>query len=404
MKNFFQKGNSTLLLINVFFLQSYLIRFSIGTYPSNLQEVLIGLNILSFIGLLISDQRVLQTLKNLRKHWVILSLASLSVLSMILVPVSNNLDFLRQIKFFFFAISLALIFLETFRAEERKNAIRWMGIGALCFGIFSVSYNILGYNVTHDLRLQGPLDSAVYLSYYLAPFFIFFTVESIANPKERTNILYAILLGLLIIGTRSMGTIAGTFVVIFLYLLVNSDLLKKKYAKTLISVLGIILFTVVFYSKILPTLNTEYSSLDERGQIWETSISILKEPKNLLFGVGFGQFQEQYSSHVAEVLGKEPLDYIVLQPHNIFLLFLMNFGILGALFLLIMIMKTTMGIFKNTSETRQISLLICSYFLIHGLIDTPIFKNDLLIIFIIFFEAALADYLGKPETKSIKVK
>lgn len=404
MKKFFQKTNSTLLLINIFFLQSYLIRFSIGAYPSNLQEVLIGLNIAIFLGLLLSTKRVIQTFKNLRKHWIILSLASLSVLSIILVPVSNKLDFLRQIKFFFFAISLALIFLETFRGAERKKAIRWMGIGALCFGIFSVSYNILGHNITHDLRLQGPLDSAVYLSYYLAPFFIFFTVESIAQPRDRSNILYAVLLGFLIIGTRSMGTIAGTFAVIFLYLLINSDLLKKKYAKIFISTLGIVLFSVVFYSKILPTLNTEYSSLDERGQIWETSIALLKEPQNLLFGVGFGQFQEQYSSNVAAVLGKEPLDYIVLQPHNIFLLFLMNFGILGALLLLIMIAQTTISIFKNTSETRQISLLICSYFLIHGLIDTPIFKNDLLIIFIIFFEAALADYLGKPETKSIKVK
>jgi O-antigen ligase len=324
------------------------------------------------------------------------------LLSTILVPIENKLDFIRHAKFLISACVISFIFTETFNNEERRNAFKIAGIGAMLFGLFCAIYNLLGYNVALDHRLLGPLDAAVYLGYYLTPFFIFFTIEFFNNTKIKSNFLYSIALGILMTATVSMGSLAGSLIVILLYLFKrNGDkILKSKTAKTIIATICILVTATVFYLKIIPTIQTDNSSLSERGEIWATSINLLKEPTNLIFGVGLGQFQEQYFQNVKATLGHEPLDYYVLQPHNIFLLFIFQFGILGLTFLIFCIVKNLQNIFSWKKEEpmnfRIMANFLLLYFFIHGLIDTPFFKNDLMILLIILLESSLLKSANKP--------
>ena len=378
-----KKLNKYLLLFNLFFLQSYLIRFDIGGYPSNLQEVLIGLQIIYFLPFL--------NIKNIKKYWVINSLICLSLFSIIINSYIDFTDLARHIKFLFFGSILSFIFLETFKTKkEREKGLQILGAGAITFGIFSLIYNLLGYNISHDLRLIGPLDAAVYLAFYLSPFFIYFSIKSF---KNKENLKYAITLGLLILATKSMGAIGAIFFILILYFFKESNFKISKTHKITAGILSIIVVGTIFYSKILPTLQTEYSSLDERGEIWITSIEFLKDPSSALTGLGYGQFQAHYFENVQEILGKEPLDYYVLQPHNIFLLFLFHYGILGLIFIIYCLYK----VLKNP---KNIISFIVLYFFIHGIIDSPIFKNDILFLFILFLEL---NFHFKPEAKSIKV-
>lgn len=353
-----QKLNKYLLFINLFFLQSYLLRFPIGPYPSNLQEVLIGLNFLAFIC---TRPKI-----HWKKHWISGLLIALTLISTFANEIISSIDLIRHGKFLFFASIFSFIFIETFKKEDEQiKALRIAGFGALTFGIFSLIFNLTGHNVTHDLRLLGPLDSAVYLAYYLTPFFIFFAI--------RKEIWPALLLGLLIIATRSMGAIGGSFIVISSFFLYRRKLSRN--VKMGLAVIGAIIAVAIFYIKILPTLQTNYSSLDERGEIWKVSAEILKE--NPIFGVGPGQFEANFIKESDEVLGRPPLDYYVIQPHNIFLLFWFNYGILGISLLIFLIYK----IFHLKEKTVIHSILL--YLLIHGLIDTPFYKNDLLILIIL---------------------
>jgi hypothetical protein len=139
---------------------------------------------------------------------------------------------------------------------------------------------------------------------------------------------------------------------------------------------------LITWTKIIPAVTSSYSSLDERGEIWKVSMELLKQPRNIMFGLGLGQFQNQYESLADSVLGRPPLDYYVLQPHNIFLLFIFNFGLIGVIFLVFFIQKS----FSNSS---RISTWIFWYFVLHGLIDTPFFKNDLFFLFILFLSLSL---------------
>lgn len=391
--------NKLLLLVNIFFLQSYLLRFSVGGYPSNLQEALIGLQVIVFLYALVRTGELWQTIKNIPKHWVLLSFALLTIISIVAVPVENDVDFFRHAKFLLYALALSFIFLETFKAlPERMRAIKIMGWGAVAFGLFSVFYNLLGYNVAYDYRLQGPLDSAVYLAYYLTPFLIFFSLQILEKPKQRWDLVAAMILALLIMATRSMGAIAGSFVVIGFYCLKRGDirLLQNRVFKILVVLLGLFIAVAVFYSKILPSLKTVNTSLGERDEIWLTSFDLLKQPKNWLFGVGFGQFEHKYIQNVDRVLGHKPLDYYILQPHNLVLLFIFQYGILGLLFILFCIFLTAQKLFhplnlqKNLDAATAV-VFILLYFFIHGMIDTPFFKNDLLILLILFLEMGLGN-------------
>jgi len=359
-----QKLNKYLLLINLFFLQSYLIRFNLGPYPSNLQEVLIALNGLTFLATLIKEKRW----PNWRKHWILGIFLILSAVSFLSNTIISEIDFIRHLKFLFFAGTLTTIFLETFNQEKEKiAAFEVMGLGAIIFGIFSVTYNLLGFNVAHDLRLLGPLDAAVYLAYYFAPFFIFFTL--------RRNWLYALILGLLILSTKSMGAIGGSAVVIGFYY-------ARKIDKRILISVATLLAVVIFYNKILPTIQTDYSSLDERGEIWQVSGHLLSDWQTLIFGAGLSQFEASYIEAADTVLGRPPLDYHVIQPHNIFLLFIFHYGILGLIFILYLI-------YEVLCRPKSVFSWMLIYFFIHGLIDTPYYKNDLLFILMLLMSLAV---------------
>ncbi|MFA7685402.1 MAG: O-antigen ligase family protein [Candidatus Gracilibacteria bacterium] len=409
LKNFFKKLNVGLLFLNIFFLQSYLIRLNILGYPTNLQEILIFIQVFTFLLSTIIDKNFSQTFRNIRNHWVGNTFILLTAISILTVDIIDNIYFIRHLRFLLMAVVLSFIFIETLKSEKsRLEGLKIMGEGAIIFGIFSAIYNLMGYNVTFDYRLLGPLDAAVYLAYYFAPFFIFFSIQFLEH-KKKSDLAHAIILGLLIIATRSMGTIGGTFLVLMFYFFKKSDLgiFKSKKNKIILGIISTLVVGTIFYTKILPTIQTNYSSLSERGEIWQTSIHLFDDPLDLVWGIGYGQFQNQYETNVKAILGHNPLDYYVLQPHNIFLLFIFQYGIVGIIFLFACIVRTI----KNLSyplvgkiDLKMISNFIILYFLLHGIIDTPFFKNDLLFLLILFFELGLSQkihYLS-PETKSIK--
>ncbi len=388
--------NRILLYVNVFFLESYLIRFQVGSYSTNLQEVLITLQAVFFCVELLRTKSFGKVLMGLKKHWVLLSFVALTGLSLLVVPMVPIMDkvyFFRHLKFLIFGLVLCFIFIETFKSsEQREKALRIMGFGALTFGVFCAAANLLGFWVTYDYRLLGPLDAAVYLAYYLTPFFLFFAIQFLENTKKRMDLLCAILLGVLIIATRSMASITVSFIILCMYFFVKSErkFLKSKQSKIILVAIALIIAVVVFATKIKPFLYEQSSSLGEREQIWVTSIDLLKNPKNLIMGVGLGQFQYYFENNVVRVLGFPPLDFNVLQPHDIFLLFVFQYGILGLIFILFCIYKAFQAL-KTKNNFQLQMVLILFYFLMHGLIDTPFFKNDLLILLVLFMELALVN-------------
>ncbi|MEK7547989.1 MAG: hypothetical protein AAB540_03785, partial [Patescibacteria group bacterium] len=84
--------NKKFLLLNLFFLQAYLIRFEIGGYPTNLQEILIGLQFFIFLYAIIKGKIFFETIFNIKRHWVILGFLGLTALSLATTEIVNNID------------------------------------------------------------------------------------------------------------------------------------------------------------------------------------------------------------------------------------------------------------------------------------------------------------------------
>ncbi|MCK4592425.1 O-antigen ligase family protein, partial [Candidatus Parcubacteria bacterium] len=120
------------------------------------------------------------------------------------------------------------------------------------------------------------------------------------------------------------------------------------------------------------------SSFHSRLMIWNSTGEIIKD--NPLFGIGPGTFQETYLSY-AEKFDEPYLEWAVPQPHNVFLAFYLQTGLIGFVgFVLILIWffnrrNRAMPCFYNIINALMI------YILIHGLVDTTYWKNDLALMF-----------------------
>ena len=142
---------------------------------------------------------------------------------------------------------------------------------------------------------------------------------------------------------------------------------------------------------------SERSSLSSRMMIWRSSLKIASD--HWLWGIGPGNFQNKYLQY--QQYFPPYLEWAVPQPHNLFLAFYLQTGLIGFLgFILLLILwifqKIKILVFSKdylNAHLTKILLALITYTLFHGLFDTPYWKNDLALIFwIIIF---LKDYPEK---------
>ena len=125
----------------------------------------------------------------------------------------------------------------------------------------------------------------------------------------------------------------------------------------------------------------ERSSLASRMMIWKVALKIGAE--HPFFGIGPGNFQTVYLAY--QIHYPPYLEWAVPQPHNIFLAFWLQTGIIGLggfiVLLFLWARPLIKGFYINKNPASAGVLGVMFYMLFHGLIDTPYWKNDLAIIF-----------------------
>lgn len=390
--------NRLLIACNLFFLQSYLLRFNIGPYPTNLQEILITSNLAIFSLEVFFNKNLKQTIKNILNYRFTIILVALTILSTLTNTITDQLSLLRICKFIFFAAILVFIIKETSNQKSSKitftQSFYHLSYGAAAFTILAIIVNSLGLNTTPDYRLNGPMDSSVQLALYLAPAIIFLSIEMLKSKTHRTPLKIATLITLLIglLATRSMGAIGGIFacLIIYSFYQFKEQILKSKILKATILITTILVSGTIFYTKILPTLTTTWSSIDARSEIWLVTKNLLAQDDNLYFGLGPGQFENAYQSNAQNILQRPPLDFNVPHPHNIILGFMTNFGPLGVALITWIILNSLLNIHYHKKLKLHDPQLICHfiilYWTIHGFIDFPFLKNDQLFLLILIVE------------------
>jgi putative inorganic carbon (hco3(-)) transporter len=376
-----------LIYLTIFLLPMYLIKFAVLGISFNLLEVLM-LATLAWVLIAVPKNKLLD--KKTAKYLVIFGVI---LLGLILSTVMNG-NYKRGagiIKGWFLLPFLFGFFVNKYLAEEKKIYIfLCFYFSAFLVSCISLSYFIFG-KVTYDGRLEAFFNSPNYLAMYLAPAMIIGFVLLKGNSLEEINLFFNIKLArkilifiLFLVGVCLFLTYSlSAWISLLIVFLAMICLRKIKLKTILVSAITLIILFLMFQMNFLKVRNLAIhdsrSSFSSRIMIWKSAEKILED--NWILGIGSGNFQEKYLLY--QKYFPPYLEWAAPHPHNLFLAFWLYGGIisfLGFIFLISFWFKEILSK-KQKDDILLIALGIMVYILVHGMVDTTYFKNDLSVIF-----------------------
>ena len=365
----------------IFVLPSYQIRFEAGGLPMTLLEGMILVVFLAWAIKVLKYKKIKALRRIVLNYKYLFIFSGLFLLSAaISIFVGPELRAAAGIwkAYFVEPILFFIVLINVLREGDFKYIFKIFLWQILILGLFGVYQQVTGVFIVNPFwaaaetrRITTVFAYPNALALYLAP---------IAVLLIRRNFLVAALALVTIYFTGSKGAMFGIAAGIFFYALFD-----KSYRKYFIALLIIIVLLSVYVVstgrldlKGLATVEGG-DSVSVRLDMWKETWPMLKESP--LFGAGLSGYQ----SAVAPFHRKEYIE-IYLYPHNIFLNFWSEIGLLGLLdFLLIVGWFYYTGFKKKLSTAnRQLSVVLMAgmtALLVHGLVDVPYFKNDLSILF-----------------------
>jgi len=281
---------------------------------------------------------------------------------------------------FVFPLILALISTDIFH-DEKDRALKFFYAGAVGVAVLALAGFFLGQS-TYDGRWRGIFNSPNYLAMYLAPAVIIGAVLFRENKKKYA--LSLALVALAMYGTYSFAAWLALLAVLAGLFFLNSKSEKnKKIFLGFLILAGLVFLTQIKTDKLHNLLSfNARSSLASRLMIWQSAGKLVLD--NPLWGIGPGNFQEKYLEY--QKYFPPYLEWAVPHPHNLYLAFYLSAGIIGlGSFVLLIILWLKKILPGKEEKIALISLGIIAYFLLHGMLDTTYFKNDLAVIFWLAF-------------------
>ena len=367
-----QKTINFIIYLIVFSLPLYLVHFKIVWIPVTILELMIYALFIIWLSYFIIKKEKITDSKFYLPLLLIFIGATISTLFSSDIQVSAGIWkawFIAPMLFF-------IVIINSIKTKKQiKNIILTLTLSGFIVALIALFY-WFNKDLTYDFRLQAFYNSPNYLAMFLSPvlilsFYLYFIIKN--KILKILLIIDYLLLITVIYLTYSYGAWLGLigaaiFILIFL---------KFKLRYLFLFLLIIILFFSFQASsyKFQGFLDFSYPSLKSRLVIWQSSWEIIKD--HSFIGIGPGMFQKYY---LDEQINFELYpEWAVPQPHNIFLAFWLQTGLIGLIgfFWLIIIF------FRNYKPKILSSILLCVmiYILIHGLIDTTYWKNDLSVIF-----------------------
>tara|TARA_B110000971_G_scaffold176341_1_gene181773 strand:+ start:5726 stop:6946 length:1221 start_codon:yes stop_codon:yes gene_type:complete len=258
------------------------------------------------------------------------------------------LNSLRSSAFYFrFSLLLMAIFFLLDNNKKFPQYFLWSIIipltGCFVYSMYDVVESFLLNNRTNDYRISGFFgEELVQGSYFLRFLILFVGVYTLVNNFFKRKIIYYFIIFtsvfiILVSGERS--AIGLMIIFIFLYLFYSNSELISKF-KILISIFLIISLSVFFIPGLKERVfdNTK-KLLFEKGEVkmfsrghqehYTSALKMFK--KNTITGVGVRNFRLECRKKEYRSIG---VNSCTTHPHNTYIQFLAETGILGFLFIL----------------------------------------------------------------------
>ncbi len=389
-------------------LPAYQIRFQIFGIPLTFLEVLILISFgIWLIKKVTHKQCPVFNYKKL-KIWTWLTLVWL-LISIVAIFISSDLRAGAGIwkAYFLEPILFLVVFLDVVKnRKDLKLVIGFLLFSGFLVSLYAFYQKIIGQGVWSTeiwgqpkiLRVTGTFPHPNFLGLYLGPLFILGLGYIFLNFKK--NILSIVKISvflILFLGSLIFAKSEGAIIAIFIALFFCAMLYKPIRKWFLISILIFVLILLSFpFSRGYLTEKIFFQDLSGRLRvnIWKGASEILKE--KFILGTGLNgyrvlapQYQERYyDQDTQELISVETHPY----PHNLFLTIWLELGLLGlVIFFLILFQFFRQGFKFFKEEPILIGSIMGAMviILVHGLVDTPYFKNDLAILFWVIIGAII---------------
>ncbi len=413
------------LFLTILLAPLYVVRFNIGQYPSTLLEVLIGLTVVSWVF----EKRGIKGLKGINAPTALLLFST--IVSVFVSP--DKRGGLGILKAYFVEPILVYLVIKNVVKSRKDWWLVWgaLGLSGVWVALLAVFQGLTGWLIfaPHEAalgRAHAVYNTANAVGLYLGPIVMLLLgvwqnlKSQNLNVKAKTQmsklrwlVLLAIFVMILaIILSKSSGALVGLVVALLLpsaYCLLPTD--WRRWAVRVAGIVALVAGVWFFFNishftpkNVDPYVRESTDTLQFRLCLWEGTKNLLLDRP--VFGAGLSGFKELYSQKYF-TCDAEPLEY----PHNWVLNFWVETGALGLIaFLLILwryfkvlngYMVTWLnGCWGDDGDEKPCNYTAMSlcffvamvYWLVHGLVDVPYFKNDLSLEF--FVIVGLAETLG----------
>ncbi|HUT22484.1 MAG TPA: O-antigen ligase family protein [Candidatus Bipolaricaulota bacterium] len=381
-------------------LPSYLLRFKIGPIPMTVLELMILIVFAVWLIRFIVSRRGRKATSKASGQggrvaklgrgfkWLIMLFLLAATIGVIVSP--DKIAALGIWKAYFIEpILLFIVLINTFKNKKDFQKLFFaFSVSAILISLFAIYQKFTGawipnafWQAAETRRVTSIFGYPNAIGLFLAPIAIWNLGELVLKWQENSwlkrifFVMTIVLSSLAIVFAQSEGAIAAMAVV--------SAIIFFKNKKTRWFLVGAIVLLTGFFVFQPAERNIVWEKLtlrDFSGQVrmemWGETIDMLSETP--IEGAGLAGYQIRVAPfHIKDYIE------IYLYPHNIFLNFWSEIGLLGLATWFLIIGKVFWGYWeggKKKLETREeyfIILMIFAVILIHGLVDVPYFKNDL---------------------------
>lgn len=380
--------------------------------PTTFLEVLILLTLFVFIILFIKEGKNWKLLRTKFDYLILFFLITATIAAFRNVDLISGLGILRA-----YFLEPILFFYTLIYTIRRTNNGRFIIFALLTSGIWLVflsilqkvtgSFTLAPYEIALG-RVPAVYNSANALALFLGPI-SFLSLILVFSKNGKLKLLFGLLFVIFfttLLWTKSRGGLIAEVVGLlsFFYILISQKM--KIFSKVwIILPLAIIAFSSVFFFSVYKDYSgtplnykedvSDNDTLKIRYFLWVGTINMIRD--NPINGAGLEGFRPLYE----RVYKLHPAFEAFQYPHNIFLTFWAEMGLFGLIAFLLLFVSVLSLLIKNIPNSKNPVVLsslvaVFIYWIMHGLVDVPYFKNDLSLEFWIFL-ALVVFFTEKPK-------
>ena len=373
-----------LLIVTVGALPLYVVRWHYGPLPTTLLETLILISLGLYVVAKWREGGIPHPIRTPLDIPILLLIAAASI--SVFIPPDTRAALGLYRAFFIEPVLIFYIAADLLRGEQYlRRAVVSFAIGSSVLAVLNlvaVAQALLHHTFHVGSAPNALYGDANYVAMYLEPPVAFAMALLLFDRTPRWRWLGAAWLsvtGLALLLTLSKGSFLALLV-----LGVVVILRMRRWMLPLLAGLVVVAFLVSRVPLIAQRIATSENSLVGRFQIYGAAIRVLKQ--NPILGLGLGGFDYTFRKHASQPY-----------PHDVWLTFWVEIGLLGLIAFAVIFfglvwrgwraLPQTEGFYRVAMWGVMGSLVLWG---IHGLVDSPYWKNDMSVEFWVLAAIELA--------------